>query len=69
MNFLVFTAGTFVMNTFISTGTYLDVQFEGFSSKLDILMYYVTLSNNSDANNTNCKNYVSKNKSYWIIQN
>ncbi|VDH98959.1 Hypothetical predicted protein [Mytilus galloprovincialis] len=52
------TGGVFVMEKFIPTDTYLDIQFEGFSSKLDILMYYVALSNNSDANNTNCKVYI-----------
>ncbi|XP_076085507.1 uncharacterized protein LOC143056307 [Mytilus galloprovincialis] len=50
--------GAFVMQKFIPTDTYLEIQFEGFSSKLDILMYYVALSNNSDANNTNCKAYI-----------
>ncbi|XP_052081925.1 uncharacterized protein LOC127719726 isoform X2 [Mytilus californianus] len=52
------TAGIIVMEKYIPTYTYLDIQFEGFSSKLDILMYYVALSNNSDANNTNCKAYI-----------
>ena len=47
------------MEKFIPTDTYLEIQFEGFTSQLDILMYYVALSNNSDANNTNCKAYVS----------
>ncbi|CAG2246701.1 unnamed protein product [Mytilus edulis] len=52
------TAGIIVMERYIPTYTYLEIQFEGFSSKLDILMYYVALSNNSDANNTNCKAYI-----------
>ncbi|CAG2210833.1 unnamed protein product [Mytilus edulis] len=52
------TGGAFVMEKFIPTDTYLEIQFEGFTSQLDILMYYVALSNNSDANNTNCKAYI-----------
>ncbi|XP_076085326.1 uncharacterized protein LOC143056125 [Mytilus galloprovincialis] len=52
------TAGVILMQKYIATDTYLDIQFEGFTSKLDILMYHVALSNNSDANNTNCKAYI-----------
>lgn len=37
----------------------LEVQYEGFISRLDILMYYVAVSNNTEANHTSCKEYVS----------
>ena len=40
-----------------STG--LEVQYEGFTSKLGILMYYVAISNHTGANSTNCKQFVS----------
>ena len=47
------------MKDYINTDSHVDVQFEGFTSKLDILMYYIVLSNNTDANSTDCKQYVS----------
>jgi hypothetical protein len=47
------------MKDYINTDSHVDVQFEGFTSKLDILMYYIALSNNTDANSTDCKQYVS----------
>lgn len=56
---LSFTAGTIKMDDYVNTDTYLDVQFEGFYSKLDILMYYVAVSNHSGVNGTDCKRYVS----------
>lgn len=37
----------------------LEVQYEGFTSRLEILMYYIAVSNNTNANDTNCKKYVS----------
>lgn len=54
-------AGIIIMNDYIRTDSYVDVQFEGFTSKLDILMYYVALSNNTDPAGTDCKLYVSRN--------
>lgn len=47
------------MSACISTDKYLDVQWEEFTSKLDIMMYYVAISDHLDANGTNCKSYVS----------
>ena len=58
-NSVLITAGVIIMNDYVSTDTHLDVQFEGFTSKLDILMYYIALSNNTKAHGTDCKQYVS----------
>lgn len=44
---------------FVNSLSELDVQYEGFTSRLDMLMYYVAVSNNTDANDTNCVKYVS----------
>ena len=44
---------------FVNSLSELDVQYEGFTSRLDILMYYIAVSNNTDANDTNCVKYVS----------
>ncbi|XP_076116641.1 uncharacterized protein LOC143084119 [Mytilus galloprovincialis] len=52
------TPGTIIMNDYINTDRQVDVQFEGFTSKLDILMYYVAISNNTDLNGTDCKLYI-----------
>lgn len=47
------------MGDFINTDMYVDIQFEGFTSKLDIMMYYIGLSNHTQAVGTDCKQYVS----------
>ncbi|XP_076085497.1 uncharacterized protein LOC143056293 [Mytilus galloprovincialis] len=52
------TAGTINMESILSVGTYVDVQFSGFESKIEILMYYVAMSNNTDAMGTSCTHYV-----------
>ncbi|KAK3612537.1 hypothetical protein CHS0354_024514 [Potamilus streckersoni] len=52
------TAGKIVMPDFVPADKNLDVNWEGFTSKVDILMYYVALSNNSLANGTSCKRYI-----------
>jgi len=52
------------MSRYVSTDKYLELQWEGFTSDLDILMYYIAISNNSDANQTSCKNYVSN---LWLV--
>ncbi|KAK3612515.1 hypothetical protein CHS0354_024486 [Potamilus streckersoni] len=52
------TAGKIVMPDFVPTNEHLDVNWEGFTSKVDILLYYVALSNNSLANGTSCKHYI-----------
>lgn len=45
----------------------LEVQYEGFTSRLDILMYYVAVSNNTEANHTSCKEYVSRLCYHFIV--
>lgn len=55
---LYFLAGKMIMADFVKNRTQVGVQFEGFQSKLDILMYYVALSNHSEANGTDCQLYV-----------
>ena len=47
------------MKEYISTDKSLDVQFQSFYSKLDILMYYVAVSNYTGVSGTDCKQYVS----------
>ncbi|OPL20483.1 hypothetical protein AM593_03984, partial [Mytilus galloprovincialis] len=47
--------GSIIMGDFINNDTYVDIQFEGFTSKLEIMMYYVGLSNNTGAEGTDCK--------------
>jgi hypothetical protein len=47
------------MEEYVSTDKSLDVQFQSFYSKLDILMYYVAVSNYSGVTGTDCKQYVS----------
>ena len=59
MFYILILAGSIIMKDYINTDSHVDVQFEGFTSKLDILMYYIALSNNTDANSTDCKQYVS----------
>ncbi|XP_062596534.1 uncharacterized protein LOC134257978, partial [Saccostrea cucullata] len=54
------TAGTITLPTrYISSQDTLEVQYEGFSSRLGILMYYIAISNTTDANFTNCKEFIS----------
>ncbi len=48
------------LGDYINTDKYLDVQFEGFYSKLDILMYYIAISDYKNITDTDCKYYVSK---------
>ncbi|VDI71255.1 Hypothetical predicted protein, partial [Mytilus galloprovincialis] len=50
--------GAIIMGDFINNDTYVDIQFEGFTSKLEIMMYYVGLSNNTGAVGTDCKLYI-----------
>lgn len=55
-----FSAGNITSpESFVNSLSELDVQYEGFTSRLDILMYYIAVSNNTDANDTNCVKYVS----------
>ncbi|XP_052081236.1 uncharacterized protein LOC127719260 [Mytilus californianus] len=51
--------GSIIMGDYINTDTYVDIQFEGFTSKLDIMMYYIGLSNHTQVVGTDCKQYVS----------
>lgn len=44
----------------VHTNDSLEVQYNGFSSSLGIFMYYVAISNTTEANNTECKEYVSQ---------
>ncbi|CAC5409205.1 unnamed protein product [Mytilus coruscus] len=55
-------AGTIVMGDYVSTDTYLDIQFEGFFSKVEILMYYVAVSNYTGVTGTDCKHYIDGGK-------
>ncbi|KAK3104702.1 hypothetical protein FSP39_008103 [Pinctada imbricata] len=49
-------AGTITMpGACVGNDTELEVQYEGFFSNLDILMYYVAISNHTQAVGTNCK--------------
>ncbi|CAG2228792.1 unnamed protein product [Mytilus edulis] len=48
---------------YISTDKYVDVQFEGFYSKLDILMYYVAVSDYRNFTGSDCKQYIDGGKS------
>jgi len=57
--YLFLSAGTINLADYINTDKYLDVQFEGFYSKLDILMYYIAISDYKNITDTNCKPYVS----------
>ena len=59
MLFSLPTAGTITIGDYVDTDKYLDVQFEGFYSKLDILMYYVAVSDYKNITATDCRNYVS----------
>ncbi|XP_063408918.1 uncharacterized protein LOC134692399 [Mytilus trossulus] len=54
--------GAIIMGDFINNDTYVDIQFEGFTSKLEIMMYYVGLSNNTGAVGTDCKLYIDGQK-------
>jgi hypothetical protein len=36
------------MDSVLSTGTFVDVQFSGFQSQIEIMMYYVALSDNTE---------------------
>jgi hypothetical protein len=47
------------MDSVLSTGTFVDVQFSGFQSQIEIMMYYVALSDNTDATAISCTHYVS----------
>jgi hypothetical protein len=53
------TCGEITMPAYINNHTYVEVQWSGFVSKVDIMMYYVAMSNNTDAMNTSCILYVS----------
>ncbi|XP_076086943.1 uncharacterized protein LOC143057517 [Mytilus galloprovincialis] len=50
--------GSIIMGDFINNDTYVDIQFEGFTSKLEIMMYYVGLSNNTEAEGIDCKLHI-----------
>ncbi|VDI67222.1 Hypothetical predicted protein [Mytilus galloprovincialis] len=58
--------GSIIMGDYINTDTYVDIQFEGFTSKLDIMMYYVALSNHSGVVGTDCKLYIDGRKSEQV---
>ena len=57
--YLFLSAGIINLEDYIKTDNYLDVQFEGFYSKLDILMYYIAISDYKNITDTDCKPYVS----------
>ena len=57
--YLFLSAGIINLEDYIKTDKYLDIQFEGFYSKLDILMYYIAISDYKNITDTNCKPYVS----------
>lgn len=51
------------MGNIVTTDTYLEIQFDGFFSTVDMLMYYVAVANISgEIAETNCKCYVSFNE-------
>ena len=56
----VITAGEIDVPDYIYTTTYVEFEWSGFQSQLDIMLYYVALSNNTLAKDEECKHYVSK---------
>ncbi|XP_076076023.1 uncharacterized protein LOC143046845 [Mytilus galloprovincialis] len=57
------TPGNIVMGDIVTTDTYLEIQFDGFFSTVDMLMYYVAVANNSgEIAKTNCKRYIAGGK-------
>ncbi|CAG2247498.1 unnamed protein product [Mytilus edulis] len=60
--------GSIIMGDYIDTDTYVDIQFEGFTSKLDIMMYYIGLSNHTQAVGTDCKQYIDGRKGNQAVE-
>lgn len=57
---VLFLAGTILLpGPCVSSLSGLEVQYEGYTSKLGILMHYIAVSNHTDVNSHNCKLYVS----------
>ncbi|VDI27589.1 Hypothetical predicted protein, partial [Mytilus galloprovincialis] len=54
--------GMINVEDYINTDKYVDVQFEGFYSKLDILMYYVAVSDYRNFTGSDCKQYIDGGK-------
>ncbi|XP_048250793.1 uncharacterized protein LOC124111176 [Haliotis rufescens] len=54
------TAGTIEMKDFINTNTVLEVPWDGFESKIGMMMYYVALSNNTDALEYKCGQFTER---------
>ncbi|KAL3873866.1 hypothetical protein ACJMK2_036950, partial [Sinanodonta woodiana] len=52
------TAATIDMPRYVNVETYLDMQWNDFYSKVDILMYYVGVSDQTEALKTSCKRYI-----------
>ncbi|XP_046574117.1 uncharacterized protein LOC124282192 [Haliotis rubra] len=48
------------MKEFVNTDTYVDVTWDGFESKIGIMMYYVGLSNNTVAKNYKCGHFTER---------
>ena len=62
----IFAGGAITMDEFINSDNSIELQWEGFESNLEIMMYYVAIGNSSDALGHDCKQYVSCYRTYVI---
>ncbi|XP_048258679.1 uncharacterized protein LOC124137747 [Haliotis rufescens] len=53
-------AGSIDMKEYLTTHTYVDVAWNGFESKIGMMMYYVGLSNNTEAGNYRCGQFTER---------
>ncbi|XP_046562952.1 uncharacterized protein LOC124271845 [Haliotis rubra] len=53
-------AGIIDMKEFVNTDNYVGVPWDGFESKIGMMMYYVGLSNNTEANNYTCGQFTER---------
>ncbi|CAG2196989.1 unnamed protein product [Mytilus edulis] len=68
MDWLNMGAGNIVMGNIVTTDTYLEIQFEGFFSTVDMLMYYVAVANISgEIAETNCKYHYRENLQFQCL--
>ncbi|KAK6174798.1 hypothetical protein SNE40_013376 [Patella caerulea] len=51
-------AGDIDMPDFVKDNTVLDIQWDGFTSKVGILMYYLALSTNNNASDMECRQFI-----------
>ncbi|KAK3609657.1 hypothetical protein CHS0354_035942 [Potamilus streckersoni] len=54
--------GTILMPRYVDNDTVLEIQWDNFTSMVDMMLYYVALSTNNQAEGTNCKNYLEGGK-------